>query len=375
MAKAYTPGLKVAQRTTHRARRILPIPGDVRIREGDTVDAEDVIAETFMDGDIMPMNVANRLSCTPSEVPSLMSKSEGDTVKKGDVIAESKGIFGMFKSSLAAEADGTIETISAITGQIMLRGPSIPVQVKAYMSGRVVEALPREGCIIENEVMLVQGIFGIGGETSGVIKMACTSHDEMLTASAVTAEMAGAVVIGGSRVGVEAIRKAREVGAKAVVSGGIDDADLKAFLGYDLGVAITGSEDVGITLIITEGFGEIAMAERTFRLLKSQEGNAASVNGATQIRAGVMRPEILVPLSGVGADAEVSKSQEAGVLDLGTTVRIIRDPYFGAIGTVASLPSEPQVLGSGSKARVLGVDLTEGGTVVVPRANVELIEG
>ena len=45
------------------------------------------------------------------------------------------------------------------------------------------------------------------------------------------------------------------------------------------------------------------------------------------------------------------------------------------IGTVGSLPPEPHVLGSGSKARVLEVQLTEGGTVVVPRANVELIEG
>ena len=30
-------------------------------------------------------------------------------------------------------------------------------------------------------------------------------------------------------------------------------------LGYDLGVAVTGSEKLGLTLIITEGFGEIAM--------------------------------------------------------------------------------------------------------------------
>ena len=38
------------------------------------------------------------------------------------------------------------------------------------------------------------------------------------------------------------------------------------------------------------------MAERTFELLASREGEDAAVNGATQIRAGVMRPEIVVPL-------------------------------------------------------------------------------
>ena len=79
-------------------------------------------------------------------------------------------------------------------------------------------------------------------------------------------------------------------GAAALVSGGIDDEDLKEFLGYDLGVAITGNEQLGLTVIVTEGFGEIAMAQRSFDLLHSHVGDVASVNGATQIRAGVMRP-------------------------------------------------------------------------------------
>jgi len=41
---------------------------------------------------------------------------------------------------------------------------------------------------------------------------------------------------------------------------------------------------------------------------------------------------------------------------------------------VAALPPEPQALDSGSKARVLEVALDAGERVVVPRANVELIE-
>ena len=62
-------------------------------------------------------------------------------------------------------------------------------------------------------------------------------------------------------------------------------------------------------------------------------------------------------------------------LDIGRPVRIIRDPYFGVIGTVSALPHEPAVLGSGSKARVLEVKFESGQRVMIPRANVELIEG
>ena len=74
-----------------------------------------------------------------------------------------------------------------------------------------------------------------------------------------------------------------------------DDSDLKEILGYDLGVAITGTERIGLTLIVTEGFGDIAMAERTFDLLNKREGDFAAINGTTQIRAGVMRPEVVIP--------------------------------------------------------------------------------
>ena len=323
MAKAYTPGLKVSSRTTHRARRLLPISGELKVSVGDEVSADEVVAETFMEGDVSPMNISNKLSCAPSEVRELMIRDEGEKVSKGDPIARSKGIFGMFKSEVPADADGTIEAISDVTGQLMLRGEPIPVQVKAYLAGRVSEVFPGEGCIVENEVALVQGIFGIGGETSGLVKIACSSHTEDLTPEMITADMKDAVIIGGARMSVAAVRKAQEVGARAIVSGGIDDADLRDFLGYDLGVAITGSEKIGITVLITEGFGDIAMAERTHELLVTCEGRMASVNGATQIRAGVMRPEILIPIDPDSASADSSSKGEQGVLEIGTTVRII----------------------------------------------------
>ncbi|HAA50860.1 MAG TPA: hypothetical protein DCE43_14185, partial [Planctomycetaceae bacterium] len=171
----------------------------------------------------------------------------------------------------------------------------------------------------------------------------------------------------------DAVKRAIQIGAVAIVSGGLDDADLRDILGFDLGVAITGSERIGLTLIVTEGFGEIAMAERTHRLLTSHSGREASVNGTTQIRAGVMRPEIVIPLAADSASPESDNRATEGLLETNTPVRVIRDPYFGLIGRVADLPSEPQILGSESRARVLTVTSADGETVVVPRANIEII--
>ena len=84
MAKAYTPGLKVSSRTTHRARRLLPISGELKVEVGDDVSADQVVAETFMEGDVSPMNISNKLSCAPGEVRGLMIRAEGEKVSKGD---------------------------------------------------------------------------------------------------------------------------------------------------------------------------------------------------------------------------------------------------------------------------------------------------
>jgi transcription antitermination factor NusG len=370
----YTPGLKVVRQVRHRVRRVLPITGDVLVKKGERVDAQQVVAQTFMPGDVTPLNLASVLSISAGDVKASLLKHEGERIAVGETLARTKGIFGLFKAEYHAKTAGTIESVSSVTGQVIIRGQPIPVQVRAYLSGSVIEVLPQEGVVLEADVTLIQGIFGVGGEAYGPIRMACESASEELTAVHIKPEMKGAVVIGGGRMEGEAIRKAVAVGVSALVSGGIDDQDLKEVLGYDLGVAVTGSEKIGLTLIVTEGFGDIAMAERTFRLFAARAGATAAVSGATQIRAGVMRPEIVIPIENAAKEATIDETQINTTLEPGATVRIIRDPYFGQIGKVASLPPELRVLDSGSKARVLEVAVDSGERIVVPRANVELIE-
>lgn len=374
MAVAYTPGLKVTNRVRHQTRRLLPIAGEVLVEVGQKVGAQDVIAQTFMPGDITPINLANLLSLPPGEVTECLLVKEGEQVEVGQTLARTKGIFGFFKNEYKAKVAGTLESISKVTGQLIIRGEPLAVQVLAFLAGEVVEVLPGEGVVIEADITYIQGIFGIGGEAYGKLKMACADPKEELTAELLTPDMKGQIVVGGARMTGDAVRKAIKLGISAVISGGMDDQDLKEILGYDLGVAVTGSETVGTTVIITEGFGEIAMAERTFQLLKAREGDEVAVNGATQIRAGVMRPEILIPLSGEELQQEAEPAHTTGALEVGSPVRIIRDPHFGLIGRVSGLPSEPKVLGSGSKARVLEVELESGSQVIIPRANVEIIE-
>jgi transcription antitermination factor NusG len=273
---------------------------------------------------------------------------------------------------------GTIESVSDITGQVIIREKAIPVEVDAYIDGEVVEVYEDEGVLVRTTATFVQGIFGIGGEAVGVLDKVVENAKDVMDPSSLSPDHAGKIILGGSLVTMDVLNRAREVGVAGIIVGGMGDADLRTILGYDLGVAITGSEEIGLTVVVTEGFGQMNMAERTFDLLSSRKGMKTSLSGATQIRAGVIRPEVVIPLDGGGpGDTQARSAPEDAPstgLVVGSPVRIIREPFFGRIGKVIELPPELQKLETEAKVRVLVVEFQDGSKAVIPRANVELIE-
>lgn len=378
MAHSYTPGLRTAPQTVVRKRRILPIPGQVLVHDGQAVTATTVIAQTELPGKVHAVNVVNLLGIVPQEIQRYMLKRQGDAVSTGEPLAENQPFFKWLKTQVPSPITGTIETVSEVTGQVFLREPPRPLALTAYLDGHVVETVPGQGATVEAACSLVQGIFGIGGEAVGTIAVAVDNREDELTPERITDAHRGTILVGGSLIGREGFARAKQAGVAAVVVGGIHDLDLKLLLGRDLGVAITGTEQVGLTLIITEGFGRIAMAKRTFDLLASKVGRRASCSGATQIRAGVIRPEVIIPLS-ERSTFNVQRSTEetgevGGGLRVGEQIRIIREPYFGRICRVSALPADLRLLATGSKVRVLEAELDDGQQIVVPRANVELLE-
>jgi hypothetical protein len=375
VAHAYTPGLRVTPWAKIRKERRLPLAGEVMVKVGDRVTAEQIVARTQLPGNVQPIKAASILGQHQQDLLDYMLKKEGESVAKGEAIATAKSFFGMFKSHCNSPCDGTLESISTVTGQVIIREPPIPVQVDAYVAGTVVEEIPQQGVVVETEGAFIQGIFGIGGEVFGTVHMACASPEEELTERHLQGDVAGKVLVGGSLVSEPVLRAAAARGVRAIVVGGLDAADLQRFLGYDLGVAITGSERLGVTVVVTEGFGRMAMAERTFGLLRSHEGRRCSVNGATQIRAGVMRPELVISLTVEEAGVEREKMFDMTQgLQVGSPVRVIRAPYFGRLGEVTALPPALAQVESGATVRVLRVKFAGGEEATVPRANVEMIE-
>lgn len=369
---AYTPGLKVKEAAVISKSRRLPLPGEVCIKVGETVNYDTIVARTKISGEPVIVPVTVPLQLEPERILGYMKKKVGDSISQGEVIAGYDAFLGLLKRQVVSPVSGAIESISDATGQVIVRMPPIPVEVDAYLPGEVVEILPREGAVIRTNVAVIQGIFGLGGENHGKIVIVAESPGEELTENHIESKHRGAVLVGCSLVTLGALRKAVEVGVSCIVAAGVRHRDITTFIGEEIGVAITGQENLKLTLIITEGFGRMEISRRTFELLKHFEGNLACVNGVTQIRAGVIRPEILIPHN-EKREQSPTENHTTGMV-LGTPVRIIRQPYFGAIGRIVTLPVEIEQVESESFVRVARVQLEDGKIVTVPRANLEIIE-
>jgi hypothetical protein len=216
-------------------------------------------------------------------------------VKKDEIIAIRKYLFGRKKKVSKSPIDGNIEVLSNLSGRILVRGSPIEVKVKAHIPGIITELIPDEGAVIETRAVTFNGVFGIGGENTGILEIAVDNPLQELTQDDLKSGMTGKILLGGSFISVEVLKLAENIGVSGIIVASVDEKDLTEFLGYELGVGFTGNENTRLTLILTEGFGKQKMKEQTFNNLRKFEGKLVCLDGTTQIRIRTRRPEIIIP--------------------------------------------------------------------------------
>src|SRR5512146_1016570 len=139
MAHSYTPGLTVTERTVVRRRRLLPLPGKLLVTQGDRVRSDQAVARAELPGKVYPVNLANQLSIAPDEIKDYLVKKEGDLVQKDEILAENKPLIKWFKTEIRSPVTGTLESLSMVTGQVLLRAPPRILEILGYVDGLVVE--------------------------------------------------------------------------------------------------------------------------------------------------------------------------------------------------------------------------------------------
>lgn len=363
--RLFSPGLIAEGCVSFTRLRGVPVHGKIVVQTGDIVEANSIIGFFNPHGNTTTHNLARDLDVSPFDVHDVMLKREGDVVFKGEVIARVRGLFS--RGEYVAPEEGIIERVSRYTGWVTIRG--LPMPIYAGYPGVVERVVPEAGVYLRSQGALIQGIFGIGGSVSGPLEM-LPFHLQTLDTVDAHPQHEGAIVVGGAKVTLGFLQRAARLGVKGVITGGIDKQDLDAFLGYPIGVAVTGLEPT-LTVMVTEGFGTLPMRRSIIDILKPLAHRVSFANGATQVRAGVIRPELFVPIDNPPIAPPLQYKVE---LELGADVRITRAPYFGLAGKVVSLP-ELSRLPTEATVLAVQVKLSTGEIKTVPVANLEPLQG
>lgn len=374
MSKAYTPGLEISAYKTLVKTRELPIKGRAMVRLGDMIKDDFVVLSADRPGELDIIRLADRLGYDVEKVLKGTKVKVGDKVQKGDLLCEVKGLFSFFKSELRSNVDGTVEFLTESNAHLGIRQKPEKFYIYAYIPGQVIAIEEEKRVDIQTSGVFVQGIFGVGGERNGETLVLDIAEGEIVDKANLEkykGQLVDKIIIGGMQFTLEALKFCEEEKVAGVITGSIDTRTLLAYVGYEIGVSITGDEQLPFTLIITEGFGNLAISKSITNLLRKFNNKKASINGATQIRAGAMRPEIIIAHD--DKSYQQAENSDAGVLKVGSKVRVIRVPYFGMFAQVVALPSEPEKILTGAEVRIAKVRLENNQEITIPRANLELV--
>jgi hypothetical protein len=338
--------------TNIRRARTLSMPGQILVRVGQKVSATDVIAQAQVPSGHVVLDIRRGLGISQMSLAErAIVPQQGEKLVKGDVIAESGG---MFSRIIRAPADS--EIISINSGQVLLRVRTSVIEVKAGFAGTVTDLIPDIGATIETSGGLIQGVWGNGRVDSGMLIVVAHQADEEFTRSMVDVSMRGGVLLAGHCSSSDALRAGAELPLRGLILSSMT-SDLIPY-----------ASSIKYPIFVMEGFGKIAMNESAFKLLTTSEKRDISVNAAFNPAAGE-RPELIIPLPATGQAAP-----DTEYFAQGQTVRIQGAPYSGKMGTLVQIRQGLYQLPNGLKVPAADVQLDGETRATVPLANLEVIE-
>ncbi|MCK4359019.1 MAG: glutamate mutase L [Candidatus Cloacimonetes bacterium] len=255
-------------------------------------NAGTIILREIQDYSTKPVtiNVAKKLGISPKHLKGYLKKKENDFVYAYETLA-SKLDEGGKAAFVPAPSTGMITNIDLKDGTVTIQYKKEPYQKYAGASGKIIEVEKNISAVIEYEGSNLYGTIGFGSEATD--ELTCLSTPIQRNDSA-KGKYKNKIIVCFEKINFDTLEIGAELEISGIIAPSIDNKDLVRFIGEEIGVALTGSEKIPFPIIITEGFGEFSMNETYKEFFKKANGKFAYINGHTQIRAGVVRPKIVV---------------------------------------------------------------------------------
>lgn len=340
--------------TTIRRTRLLPVPGHVIARKAQRVGATDVIAEARLEREHVLLDIARGLGLTAAQADAYIQRHAGEDVEEGDIIA---GPVGVTRRVVRAPKAGQV--VAAGSGQVLLELNSPPYELRAGMPGVVTGLVEDRGAEIETTGALIQGVWGNGRLDFGLLGVMARSPQDKLTADRLDVSQRGTILLGGTCSDIEVLTNAADIPIRGLVLASMDSS------------LVPLASKMRYPILLTEGFGNIAMNSAAYKLLSTSDRREIALNAEPWDPLVGTRPEGVIPLP---AGGKSNTPLETDLFTVGQKVRMVGLLHKAPIGVIADLRPGLTALANGVKAPAADVRLENGESLLFPLANLEVLE-
>lgn len=323
------------------------------VKEGDRVDVSSVVAHCEVSAGQRLVKIAHPLGIPRRTIKKYLLRSIGDRIYQGEIIARKKGVFGVGKKELRSPADGVITNIEE-SGDIIVKFLPMPVRLVAGASG-LISGVREDSVVVRTFGSEISGSAGLGKPREGIVKVIARPN-EFIIPQKIDSSCQGRIIVGGAHLDRASIEKALTLGVKGIVVGGIDYRDF-----ISLGI----ESDVGVTIIVTEGFGNVTMGNDIYEVFNKENDKFAFING--------LEKTVLIPQDKKIVANNPLKHENWRELKEGDVVRYFHSDAEELVGVVQSISPTEAVLKSGLSSEVAEIKFISGRTTSAPCANLEII--
>jgi hypothetical protein len=333
--------------------RLLPIPGTVFARLNQKVSPSDVIAEANWSREHVLLNVARTLGVSPNMADRLIKCKADDRIVVGAEIAVGKGLF---PRSVRAPRDGRVVVVGG--GQVLMEVGESKMELRAGISGTVIEIIPNRGAVIQTAGALVQGVWGNGRIDSGLLANLTEQPDGVLTAGRLDVSMRGFIILGGMVKDAETLKAAADLPVRGLILSSLYPS------------LIPQAREMRYPIIVMDGFGPMPMNSAAYKLLSTNVKRDVTVNAEARDHYSGACPEVIIPLP---VSVAPPPPREVETFVPGLQVRMRRPPAMGLLGSIVAVKPGLTTLLSGLRAPAAEVKLENGETVIAPLINLEVV--
>ncbi len=373
--------LRVEKDVVIRIHRNLGGPGTINVTENEEVTPSDILGTAHISPGFRNLNLATLLDVPPSSVERYLKRSLGQRIYRGELLAYKSGWMFGGKKVVTSPSDAVLDFLNPKTGELKMTFLPQKIDLPAGVYG-IVEKVDKEKgqVIIKTQASLVYGMFGSGRVRDGMLHILGT-RDELIGKDFLSPKYSNAILAGGSLIFKDAISAAISDGVRGIITGGINAKDYQGMAGGRLVFPKKLENDIGVSIVVCEGFGSIPIGGDIYEVLTEYNGKFISIDGnAGRISLPSFESSSIIkirntklpPAQNSGTVLAVEPDDSPLELKKGSRVRVVGNSFPGEQGIILAIDETETLLPSGIK-RVLVTIETNRRKIQLPAVNCEII--